>query len=131
MMGTAHRATTPGERPLARAHSFRLRDRRPFFLAGLWSRDPLGDGRGYTVVTCGPNKLVAALPHDRMPVILTEAGARAWLGASPLPADQLLALCVPYPAGDMTRTDQPRPAPRPRITQADLSRSDELRLDGA
>lgn len=92
---------------------FELKDRRPFFFAGLWSHDPTGGGRGFTLVTGRPNELVAALPHDRMPVILDDAGATAWLGDRPLPPDRLLALCAPFPAEHMTRTDQPKPDRKP------------------
>ena len=89
---------------------FELKERKPFFFAGVWSRDPVGGGRGFALVTGRPNELVAALPHDRMPVILEEAGARAWMGDRPLAADRLMALCAPYPAERMTRTDQAKAA---------------------
>jgi len=89
---------------------FELEGERPFFFAGVWSRDPAGEGRGFALVTGRPNELVAALPHDRMPVILDDEGARAWIGDQPLEPEKLLGLCAPYPAARMTRTDQPKPA---------------------
>lgn len=94
---------------------FELKERKPFFFAGLWSHDPAGEGRGFALVTSRPNALVAALPHDRMPVILDDDGARAWLGDRPLPSDRLMSLCAPFPADRMTRTDQPKPARSAKI----------------
>lgn len=88
---------------------FRFADDRPFFFAGLWARDPTGGDRGFTLVTGQPNELVAAIPHDRMPVILGREAAAAWLGDQPLPESQLLGLCAPYPADEMVREDMPRP----------------------
>lgn len=88
---------------------FETKDRRPFFFAGLWSRDPAGAGRGFTIVTGRPNELVAALPHDRMPVILEDDRARAWLGDGPLPDEQVMELCSPFPADQLIRTDMVKP----------------------
>lgn len=87
---------------------FHLPDSQPFFFAGIWSRDPEGEGRGFALVTGKPNPLVAALPHDRMPVILDQEGANAWLGDQPLPDDRLLGLCAPF-GGELMRRDMPRP----------------------
>jgi putative SOS response-associated peptidase YedK len=83
---------------------FHLPDNRPFFFAGIWSRDPIGEDRGFALVTGKPNPIVAALPHDRMPVILDECGAMAWLGNQPLPDDRVLGLCTPY-SGELVRRD--------------------------
>jgi putative SOS response-associated peptidase YedK len=87
---------------------FRFKDRRPFFFAGLWSEDSVDKTRGFALVTGKPNELVEALPHNRMPVLLDEAGASAWLGSAPLPDGELLGLCAPYPATDMERFDLPK-----------------------
>jgi putative SOS response-associated peptidase YedK len=86
---------------------FRLTGNRPFFFAGLWQPDLNGEGRGFSMVTCQPNAMLAALPHDRMPVILPDSVALDWLGNMPLHPDRIRALCVPYDAADMTREDLP------------------------
>ncbi|HEX2101319.1 MAG TPA: SOS response-associated peptidase [Candidatus Synoicihabitans sp.] len=87
---------------------FSFRDARPFFFAGLWSADPRETDRGFALVTGKPNDLVAALPHDRMPVILDAAGADEWLHAPTLSPERMQALLLPYPAAEMIREDMPR-----------------------
>ena len=72
-----------------------------FAFAGLWERwkNP-ADGsilRSFTIVTGQPNPLAAPV-HDRMPVILPPAAWPLWLGETDAPAEELLALLVPYPA---------------------------------
>jgi hypothetical protein len=50
-----------------------------FFIAGLWDIDPgEGGARSFTMVTTEPNDLVRTY-HDRMPVVLAEDAAEAWL----------------------------------------------------
>lgn len=69
-----------------------------FFFAGLWDRDPDQSGnRAFTMVTTVPNEYVAKF-HDRMPVVLADTEAEAWLGEEPLPDERLLALCRGLPA---------------------------------
>lgn len=94
---------------------FRFSDDRPFWFAGRWSSDPADGGNGFALVTGRPNELVAALPHDRMPVILDDAAADEWLSDQPLPAERLQALCTPHPAAEMVRQDMPRPVRATRI----------------
>lgn len=101
---------------------FELESKRPFFFAALWAKDPVGEGRGFTLVTGMPNELVASLPHDRMPVILEREAARAWIGGSPLPAENLLAMCAPFPASKMVRTDM-APPPKRTALSADVGPS--------
>ena len=91
---------------------FHLSDERPFFFAGLWSYDPVGEGRGFALVTGKPNELVAALPHKRMPVIMERDAAKAWIGSSPLPEQELLAMCAPFPSEKMVRKDMSPPPKR-------------------
>jgi putative SOS response-associated peptidase YedK len=81
----------------------RMRDGRPFALAGLWERWHGGDG-GEAVETCvilttEANELVRPL-HDRMPVILAPADFGAWFDPR-TPAAELHALLRPYPAEEM------------------------------
>ena len=70
--------------------------------AGLW--DVWEKDGNYlescTIITTGPNSLIAAL-HDRMPVILPPAAYAAWLDPAPLAPTDLAPLLVSYPAGEM------------------------------
>lgn len=90
---------------------FQRLDKGPFFIGGVWSRDPAGDGRGFAIVTTKPNALLAAVPHERMPLILDRPSALVWIGNTPVAQEQILALCQPYPADGMMRKDLPK-APR-------------------
>lgn len=80
---------------------FRRRDLAPFFFAGLWRPAQDAAPPSFVIVTTAPNTLVAAV-HDRMPVLLDDAGSREWLGDTPLPAQRIEALCHPFPAEAMT-----------------------------
>jgi len=76
----------------------RRRDGRPLALAGLWSgwRDALSGEvrRTFTIVTTGPNELIADL-HDRMPVIIEESAWDLWLDPAPRDPGELNGLLVP------------------------------------
>lgn len=77
-----------------------------FAMAGLWDEWTSPDGevlRSYSVLTTEANALVGAV-HDRMPVILTEAGEDAWLDPGAKTAE-LRALLVPYDAAGMRARD--------------------------
>lgn len=76
-------------------HLISLRGRRPFFIAGV--HEPATDLRPetYALLTCGPNRLMAAI-HDRMPVILDGPGLARWLEPGPIDAATVAAICVPY-----------------------------------
>jgi putative SOS response-associated peptidase YedK len=80
--------------------AFRFNDRRPFWVAGLWSKDPIGDGEGFAMITSSANELVAALPHERMVVVLDEKGARSWIEPGEMNGSALSSLCRPYPSGN-------------------------------
>lgn len=78
---------------------FRARDHRPLALAGLWeSREQPGDRRFDTcaIVTTTANATLRPV-HHRMPVILPATAWKAWLGADPDEAVDLLRLLVPAP----------------------------------
>jgi putative SOS response-associated peptidase YedK len=80
-----------------------LRNSTPFALAALWEMwGPRGEEPIYscTLVTSEPNELVAPV-HHRMPVILSEESMSPWLDQRNTDLEQLLGLCVPYPAADM------------------------------
>ena len=69
---------------------FTVKGRPEFFLAGLW------EGDAFAMVTTEPNEFVAQF-HDRMPVVLDDADALAWLGEEPLADAELLRLCGGLP----------------------------------
>lgn len=91
---------------------FTVKERPAFFFAGLWS-----DG-AFTMVTTTPNEFVARF-HDRMPVVLDDADALAWLGDTPLPENRLVTLCRGLPADALLHETLPpklkitRPEPKP------------------
>lgn len=84
-------------------HYFALRERRPFFLGGLWepARDD-NEPASFCIVTTAPNPLFAGI-HDRMPVMLGPNSGPAWLGDEPLPDARLAQLSRPLSADLMTR----------------------------
>lgn len=80
-----------------------LRSGRPFALAGLWEVWQTPDGVALptcTIITTGPNSLMAAL-HDRMPVILAPDAYDRWLDPAPQAPTDLVPLLVSYPAEAM------------------------------
>lgn len=80
---------------------FRLADRRAFGLAGLWDRWDKGDAplETCTVITTAAGPRTSPI-HHRMPVLLSDSAATAWLeGAAS--AAKLLSLMVPYEAEDL------------------------------
>jgi putative SOS response-associated peptidase YedK len=81
-------------------HFIGLRDGQPFFFAGIYEQATEIRPPTYAILTTQPNSLVATI-HDRMPVILAPAAARRWLKDGDLTADELVHLCVPYPAKAM------------------------------
>lgn len=84
---------------------FRVKERKRFFIAGLWDRDPDASGEcGYTLVTTEPNEYVRRF-HDRMPVILSDTEAWEWLGDEPLPDDKLVNLCRGLPAASLSHEE--------------------------
>jgi putative SOS response-associated peptidase YedK len=79
---------------------FTLTDCRPFFLAGIYQPAREDRPAAFAVVTTRPNELMQPI-HDRMPVILREKQAHAWLEAELLTAERLEEFATPYPAGEM------------------------------
>jgi putative SOS response-associated peptidase YedK len=82
----------------------RLRSQEPFAFAGLWEIWTAPDGgeiESCTVITTGPNDLMATL-HDRMPVILAAEDYEQWLGngkdADTHEVEQLRHLIRPFDA---------------------------------
>jgi len=61
---------------------FYLKDRRPFFFAGVSDTVVDDQGRPFTsvnIITTQPNALLSALPHHRMPAILRDEDVALWM----------------------------------------------------
>jgi putative SOS response-associated peptidase YedK len=73
---------------------FSLPDREPFCFAGLWINSSC------TILTCAANELARPI-HDRMPVVLDQAGGReAWLDPA-LDGAAVSELLVPLPSAQL------------------------------
>lgn len=68
-----------------------------FAVAGFWQQT--AKGAGFTMVTCGPNELVAPIHPKAMITILHPNDHERWLNGS---YDDVVALQQPYPADRMT-----------------------------
>jgi putative SOS response-associated peptidase YedK len=80
-----------------------LNDNEPFSFAGLWETWRPKDGdkvETFTILTTSPNEFMATI-HNRMPVILAQDEWAAWLGETGATAEQLQALCRPFPSDRM------------------------------
>lgn len=77
---------------------FTMADGEPFFIAGLYRPEPTP---ACVMVTTIPNERVATY-HNRMPAILSDAAAMAWLAeVGPLTPGLIAMLCRPYDAAQM------------------------------
>jgi putative SOS response-associated peptidase YedK len=77
---------------------FQMREAKPFFFGGLWSRSHLDKDKPldtFTLITTKPNEIVGEI-HDRMPLILRPKDFPRWLGD-----EDASDLLEPYPADDM------------------------------
>lgn len=83
-------------------YHFRRSDGRPLALAGLWERwgrDGEADLESYTILTTDANDLVEPV-HPRMPVVLDEEAAEAWLDPDG-DGDRLAKLLRPAPEEEL------------------------------
>jgi putative SOS response-associated peptidase YedK len=80
----------------------KMKDGKPFALAGLWERWTRGDQpiESVTIVTTEPNDLVKPI-HRRMPVILHPSDWDAWLDPGNEDIDALAVLLTAFPADAM------------------------------
>lgn len=87
----------PAGRP-SLPHYFYLKNRKPFFFAGLWDRwqSPEGEIISCTIITGEPNELVRPI-HERMPVILDNSNCWDWMNPSSS-MEKLQAFFRPYPS---------------------------------
>jgi putative SOS response-associated peptidase YedK len=83
-------------------HFIRLKNDRPFGIAGLWERwDKQGEPiESCTLLTTEPNDLMKPI-HDRMPVIIPAEKYSAWLDPKCDDQERLLELLRPYPDKEM------------------------------
>ncbi len=81
----------------------RLKSKKPFTVAGLWSSWTAPNGEEIltcTIVTGTPNELISAI-HHRMPVILPEGARDVWLDPANRDVPALLELLTPLSAEPM------------------------------
>lgn len=89
-----------GKNAVKTPYAIRRKDGLPLVFAGLWDQWESPDGhllRSCTIITTGPNKLMATI-HDRMPVLVEPATFDLWLSPDKLDTAKLLPLL--QPAGD-------------------------------
>lgn len=89
----------PGEASIP--YYIKLKNSKPFAFAGLWDRwqsPEKEDVLSCTIITCGPNVLIAPI-HDRMPVMMDREHAWKWL--QPAPVEELEKQLLPFPAEEM------------------------------
>jgi putative SOS response-associated peptidase YedK len=80
-----------------------LKNGEPFSFAGLWESWGPRDGdrvETFTILTTTPNEFMGTI-HNRMPVILAPDCWATWLGETAATAEELLALCRPFPSDRM------------------------------
>jgi len=84
---------------------FKLKDRKLFAFAGLWSQWKSGEivYRSFTILTTQSNEIVGKVhdPKFRMPVILNQEDEKIWLDKTISPND-LVSLCKTFPDELMT-----------------------------
>jgi putative SOS response-associated peptidase YedK len=84
-------------------YHFKMRDRAPFGIAGLWEcwqligETPL---ESCTLLTTTANDVIRPA-HDRMPVIVPASAYALWLDPAVQTPERLLPLLTPYPAQQM------------------------------
>lgn len=86
-----------GKPPIKGEMWFRVVEQPSFAIAGFWQET--AKGKGFTMVTCDPNDLVAPIHPKAMVTILDEADWSTWLEGS---YDEVVSLQRPYPAAMMT-----------------------------
>lgn len=87
-----------GKPPLKGQMWFSVTDQPVFAVAGFWQH-LADDKRGFTMVTCDPNELVAPIHPKAMITILPEKDWSRWLSC---PLEEVVTMQRPYPADLMT-----------------------------
>jgi putative SOS response-associated peptidase YedK len=80
-----------------------LKNRKPFFMAGVYEKPVAGRPPTFAIVTTSANELMAKI-HNRMPAILDDAKAREWVRAGELTSENVTELTRSFPAADMEAT---------------------------
>jgi putative SOS response-associated peptidase YedK len=104
-------------------YAFKLKSHRPMMIAGLWNRARPAPQRGATLdsfayISCASNRLFG-LVHDRMPVILDDAGVAAWFNPDAT-LETLLGLLRPMTWGQLELHPVGQPAAKPKPYQPSL-----------
>jgi len=86
-----------GGKPIKGEMWFAVRDQPIFAVAGFWQQTE--KGKGFTMVTCDPNALVAPIHPKAMITVLEEADWDRWLTGG---HDDVIALQRPYDPERMT-----------------------------
>ena len=86
-----------GKPPLKGEMWFSVTDQPVFAVAGFWQHTK--EGKGFTMVTCDPNNLVAPIHPRAMITVLEPADHTLWLRGS---YDDIVPLQRPYDASRMT-----------------------------
>lgn len=81
-------------------YHIQLRGSRPFMFAGIYEAATDTRPETYAILTTRPNGILEPI-HNRMPVILGEDAAAAWLALGPLAPEALAAFAEPFPAEQM------------------------------
>lgn len=77
-----------------------LKGSRPFVMAGIYEKATETRPATFAVLTTAPNELMQTI-HDRMPAILDDEEAKAWLRFGPVTAEEIAALTKPHETEDM------------------------------
>jgi putative SOS response-associated peptidase YedK len=97
-----------GKKPVKGEMWFQVTDQPTFMVAGFWQT--IGDKKGFTMVTCDPNDLVAPIHPKAMITILSPDDHERWLTGS---YDEVVALQRPYPAEFMAMRGPEFPTRKP------------------
>lgn len=81
-------------------HYIGFKNRRPFFIGGIYEAATEMRPETYAMLTCGPNALMEPI-HDRMPVILHGEALQRWLRPGLITPEEINATCVPCSPAEM------------------------------
>lgn len=110
-----------------RPYYFRMKNKQPFALAGLWApqHGSVQSVDSCVILTCGPNEAVRVI-HETMPVILDPSDFGVWLDSDdvrdfdkiknlfkPFPTEKMEAFEVDYWVNDILHDDEQCVKPSP------------------